>query len=239
MLFVALAIGCRTPPAVDPPTYREPATHPVWDGAHTVVLGEGRGCTVVAVHGYGSAPDRFARLYRDMELDAVVVLPRGPIALGSGWAWFPLRRQGQVDGATYGEAIRRAAERLADGIAAGVPGARSGEPPVITGFSQGGMAAWVVAVEHPDRVRASLPVGGLLPPSAELRGRPVPIEVFHGEADTVVPYAADRAGVDRLRAAGWDVALHAYPGLGHQISAALRDDYENALRRACGSNDDR
>jgi phospholipase/carboxylesterase len=229
MWSLLLLLACRsTPVSPTPSSLGDPS---VWDDARTLVLGDGDDCTVVAIHGYGATPEGLERLYTGMPLDATVVLPRGPDPQGDGHRWFMTSRG--TEPAVYGRAVVAAADRLAGGLQSGVPGDRSGKPPVLTGFSQGGMLSWTVAATHPELVRAALPIGGLLPEAASVATTGVPITAFHGTADRVVPFAADEASATRLGAAGWTVDLRAYPGVGHTIPPSMHRDYRDALVAAC------
>lgn len=186
----------------------------------------------MAIHGYGASPASLAGLYADMPLNAMVVLPRAPQPKGEGWAWFMPSRG--AEWSQYVEAIGAAGERLAGGLAAGVPGAKAAGRPIITGFSQGGMLSWTIATAHPDLVSAALPIGGLLPAPLYPAGpSTVPIEVFHGDADTVVSHAMDATAAEAVKSRGWPVVFHSYPGVGHTIPPAMRADYARSLAAVC------
>ncbi|HVN75527.1 MAG TPA: dienelactone hydrolase family protein [Thermoanaerobaculaceae bacterium] len=99
---------------------------------------------------------------------------------------------------------------------------------VLTGLSQGGHGAWVLAARHPGMWAAVVPVCGYgparRPGSGDLTGTPgelaarigsVPVWAFHGEADDVVPVGETRAVVDALKAAGSPPRVTIYPGVGH------------------------
>lgn len=233
-MFLLLLLACQSvsaPPTSPPPSAADSGP-PVWKGAHSVVLGSGADCTIIALHGYGDRPENFARVYGGMKLNATVVFPRAPTPQGTGWAWFMSQRTTPPD--DYAAAIGRAADRLASGIASGVPGATSPKAPIVTGFSQGGMLAWTLAAQHPDQVSAALPISGFLPaPLLPSGSGSTPIESFHGDADTVVAYAADLAGADRMKERGWPVVFHRYEGVPHTISPSMHRDYTTALQNAC------
>jgi phospholipase/carboxylesterase len=64
--------------------------------------------------------------------------------------------------------------------------------------------------------------GMLVDPEAlagEVRSRP-PVLLAHGDADPVVPVASLGAASTALQAAGFEVAAHVSPGLGHSLDAA-------------------
>ncbi len=90
---------------------------------------------------------------------------------------------------------------------------------VLTGMSMGGTGSWQLAATAPERFAALAPVCGQRtwfigePPVDALRR--VPVWAFHGEDDDVVEADASRVQVAALRAAGADVRLTLYPGVGH------------------------
>jgi len=141
---------------------------------------------------------------------------------------FPQARAGESWRGPMGERAMRAL----DATLAELPcdGARV----YLTGISLGGSGAWHLALEHPRRFAALAPVCGWLDPSAlpatlRARGgsqgdahdaaaralRHLPVWVFHGAADAVVPVERSRLMVDALRRAGADVRYTEYPGVGH------------------------
>jgi len=124
------------------------------------------------------------------------------------------------------------ADRVADGMdRAPVPMQKV----VVTGFSQGGMMSFALAVRHPERVTTALPIGGML--FEELRPEAAgstKIRAFHGTIDQVVPLAPTEQAVEALKEQGWDAELTTYEGVGHTVSPGMRKDYTAALKQACG-----
>lgn len=74
----------------------------------------------------------------------------------------------------------------------------------LTGLSQGGRGAWVLASRYPGVFAAVAPICGVAPsqPAAEVAAAlgDTPVWAFHGEKDDVVPPAATAAIVGALRA---------------------------------------
>ncbi len=89
----------------------------------------------------------------------------------------------------------------------------------VTGLSMGGYGTWALLQAAADRFAAAIPIcgGG----NAALAGyvpamRELPIRVFHGDADRVVPAQQSIDMVEALREAGaTDIQLTLYPGVGH------------------------
>jgi len=96
----------------------------------------------------------------------------------------------------------------------------------LTGLSMGGYGTWALAAAHPERFAAIAPIcgGGNPADASKLRG--LPIWVFHGEKDAVVPLDASRAMVTALEALGRkdSVRFTVYPDVGHDSWTATYDD---------------
>lgn len=104
----------------------------------------------------------------------------------------------------------------------------------LTGLSMGGYGAYHLALAHPDRFAAMVVVcGGLLPHETVVRQSPltmkaddpyaftakaikhIPIWIFHGADDPVLPVDEGRRMAEQLKLAGADVHYTEYPGVGH------------------------
>lgn len=85
----------------------------------------------------------------------------------------------------------------------------------LTGMSMGGYGAWNLAIERPHRFAAMAPVCGGGNPARVRRIAHLPVWAFHGTADRVVPFHESKIMVAALEAAGGDVRLTAYEGVGH------------------------
>jgi len=94
----------------------------------------------------------------------------------------------------------------------------------ITGLSLGGHATWQWAAHSPDRFAAIAPVCGAGPLARACRLSHVPIWAFHGDQDTIVPFAASESMVKAVQSCGGEAHLTAYPGVGHD---AWTDTYAN------------
>jgi predicted peptidase len=107
----------------------------------------------------------------------------------------------------------------------------------LTGLSMGGYGSWEMAIHHPGKFAALVPIcGGVAPnkhlpdlhssllndpkiadPYAEIAKRigPVPVWIFHGDADESVPVKESRGMNQALVAAKANVRYTEYPGVGH------------------------
>lgn len=98
----------------------------------------------------------------------------------------------------------------------------SAEKIVLAGFSQGGATAYHVGLRNQQRVAGILSMSGYLLedeqhpcPALEVD---LPIGVFHGEADDVVPALAARQSIETLEANKYtNLTTQFYPGLPHSV----------------------
>jgi predicted esterase len=86
-----------------------------------------------------------------------------------------------------------------------------------TGVSMGGIGTWAWAIEYPDDLAGIAPVCGFGDEDRVQRIRHLPVWAFHGEADTVVPFALDLRTITELRRVGGQPRFTTYPGRGHDI----------------------
>ena len=85
----------------------------------------------------------------------------------------------------------------------------------VTGLSMGGYGTWALAAEQPMRFAAIVPIcGGGDPEKAKLIAD-VPIWVFHGKKDSVVPFSNSEKMVEALKKRGGDPKFTAYPDADH------------------------
>ena len=137
---------------------------------------------LLLAHGVGGNEDNLAALASHANSDTLVVLPRGPLTLGSGqYAWFQVEfgPQGPRPDLAAAEASR---QRLVEFLGQlqseyGIPPSRT----VVAGFSQGGIISASVALTRPDLVAGFAILAGRILPELE-------------------PQLADRQALSRLHA---------------------------------------
>lgn len=90
----------------------------------------------------------------------------------------------------------------------------------LTGLSMGGFGTWHLAALYPQRFAAIAPICGGMPWFVGLEGaaermKHLPIWVFHGAKDEVVPIQESRRVVEALKQAGSSVKFTVYREAGH------------------------
>lgn len=85
----------------------------------------------------------------------------------------------------------------------------------ITGLSMGGFGTWKSIIAKPDLFAAAVPICGGGDPSKLESIKSLPIWVFHGAKDDVVPLIRSKEMVDGLKELGSNVKFTVYPEATH------------------------
>jgi predicted peptidase len=85
----------------------------------------------------------------------------------------------------------------------------------VTGQSMGGYGTWYLALAHPGRFAAAVPVCGRGIPERAAAIRDLPLWNFHGTADPTVKISYSREMLEALRKAGGKPLATEYEGVGH------------------------
>lgn len=85
----------------------------------------------------------------------------------------------------------------------------------LTGLSMGGFGSWALAAHAPDRFAAVAPICGGGDPLMAHKLKEMPIWVFHGARDNVIPVERSEQMVDALKSKGAAPRFTIYPEEGH------------------------
>ena len=94
----------------------------------------------------------------------------------------------------------------------------------LTGLSMGGYGTWTLASTYPERFAAIAPICGGGQTRMARRLRNMPIWVFHGAKDNVVPLARSEEMVEAIREAGGSVEFTVYPEATHDSWTVTYDN---------------
>lgn len=85
----------------------------------------------------------------------------------------------------------------------------------LTGLSMGGHATWSLAIQYPERFAAIIPVCARGYSQDVYVLKDVPVWVFHGEKDDIVPITDGEKMAQALKEAGGNVKFTIYPEANH------------------------
>lgn len=192
---------------------------------------------VIFLHGSGSNEQDLFELREALPEHYNYLSVRAPKVMEPGhYQWFAKKGEGAYDGDTSD--LKASGQLLLDFIEK----ARAKYPTdagkvFLVGFSQGAMMSYEVALRHPDAVGGIAAMGGRVLPvlRAELTPdesrRALAVFIGHGTADTVIPYHDGTEANTFLKTLALEPEFHAYPGVGHSISALEVKDLRAWLER--------
>lgn len=189
-----------------------------------------RAC-IVLLHGVGGSASNLADLATAIDPSVLVVLPQGPIQLGTEqYAWF--RVAFSQSGPRLDPAEADSARILLLDFIAGLQTTYGlgGRQVVIAGFSQGGIMSASVALSEPEQVCGfGILSGRILPelaPHLASRERLGKLQAFvsHGEDDAVLPVSWAALSLQRLAELGVACESNRYAA-GHALTRAMQTDF--------------
>jgi phospholipase/carboxylesterase len=170
---------------------------------------------IIVLHPMGGDPADMLPMFQRYPGRARLILPYGQ-PNGGKWLWYESVREDVAASVVTPET-----DRLASAISALTAARPTVGKPIVTGFSQGGIMTFALAVTHPEEMSAAFPLSGSLPKSlfASIRsGARPPIIAFHGGADLAVPTASALEAIAELKRAGYAAEIREFAGLEHEIS---------------------
>ncbi|MGJ8725199.1 MAG: alpha/beta hydrolase [Roseibacillus sp.] len=188
---------------------------------------------IILMHGLGATGEDFADVAHVLSRSALpqkwrFVLPHAeeiPVTINGGMtmpAWYDiisLTHPREVDWSTVERCQLQIEELMKTEKAPRV---------ILAGFSQGAAMALHVGLRNQSKVDGVLMMSGYL---VESEDRPapapegeLPITIFHGQDDEVVPLEAAETTLASLRGVGYEPSFQSYVGLPHSVSQEEVED---------------
>jgi phospholipase/carboxylesterase len=186
---------------------------------------------LVGLHGRGDTAEGFAPVWRNFPAKLEIALALAPLPYAGGREWFDWP-PGMSDDA-FAEGVSAAEMKLWPAIAELAHGRKI----LVTGFSQGAVLTYLMAVRHPDAIAGAFPIAGRMPGKLLPRGdvRTAPVYALHGTGDNRIDIEAAREAIAAFKAVGATAELHEFDGVGHTITPAMRDDLVTHVLAAIGN----
>lgn len=189
---------------------------------------------IVGLHYSSAKPETILEYFDKIDFPARIVLPQGAYPRREGYSWFPTE-YAQLSATQQDEAAFDSERKLSAFMDAAAAKYATRGKPVVMGISYGGDLAFLLAIRHPDKVRAAFPVAARflpawMPKTNTCKPRCPPIYAMHGDKDTTVPMAPTQQVAARLRKIGFDVAFESYPGVAHDFDARMKEDFSEKAK---------
>lgn len=180
--------------------------------------------SVIWLHGLGASGHDFEPVVPELGLpsDAAVRFifphaPNLPVTVNGGMvmpAWYDIVAMDinrKVDKDQLVASSDAVAKLVDQEIACGV----SSEHIVIAGFSQGGAVAYELGLSYPKRLAGIIALSTYFATAETVQvseaNRGIPIKVYHGTRDPVVPESLGRMSVEKLRELGFSPSYKTFP----------------------------
>ncbi|SET27742.1 phospholipase/carboxylesterase [Marinobacter segnicrescens] len=186
--------------------------------------GENPGATVIWLHGLGASGHDFEPVVPELGLpqDASVrfIFPHAPdlpVTINGGIrmpAWYDIKSL-ELGRTVDKDQLMASADSVAALVEQEIERGVKPERIVIAGFSQGGAVAYELGLSYPKRLAGILALSTYFATADSVTcseaNRDIPISVFHGTHDPMVPEALGQDSVAKLRDMGYSVEYETYP----------------------------
>ena len=208
-----------------------------------IETGENPTASVIWLHGLGASGHDFEPVVPELGLpqDAAVRFifphaPNLPVTINGGMsmpAWYDIKAM-DIDRVVDTEQLKASADAVAKLIdrekEKGVPADRI----IIAGFSQGGAVAYELGLSYPERLGGILALSTYFATASTVRrseaNAGVPISVYHGTFDPVVPESLGVRSVESLKEMGYDPEYQTFP-MEHSVCLEEVQDIGRFIRR--------
>jgi phospholipase/carboxylesterase len=177
---------------------------------------------LIMIHGWTGDENSMWVFSRQIPDDYLILAPRGPVTVASGFGWAEL-----VDGKSPSiHAYRDIADRLLQQIDLWVRAHKvaADAPLDLIGFSQGAAMCYAMLAQNPTGIGKVAGLSGFLPPETDnllppghLNGKE--IFIAHGTKDETIPLALAQKTITILEKAGAKI-VYCEEGVGHKLGAA-------------------
>ena len=179
---------------------------------------------VIWLHGLGASGHDFVPVVPELQLPASMAVrfifphaPAIPVTINGGMvmpAWYDILTMAgaerQLDTAQLMASVDAVAALIADQREQGIASERI----VLAGFSQGGAVAYQLALSYPESLGGLMTMSTYFPTSETLvpssANAALPIHVFHGSRDPMVPESMGLDSVAALKALGYAPEYKSY-----------------------------
>jgi len=208
-----------------------------------IETGENPTAAVIWLHGLGASGHDFEPVVPELGLpeDTAVRFifphaPNLPVTINGGMsmpAWYDIKAM-DIDRVVDTEQLRASADAVAKLVE---QQKHKGTPPeriIIAGFSQGGAVAYELGLSYPERFGGVLALSTYFATADTVQrseaNADVPISVYHGTFDPMVPESLGVRSVETLKEMGYDPSYQTFP-MEHSVCLEEIQDIGRFIRR--------
>lgn len=185
---------------------------------------------LIAFHYSSGTPKETLADYDSIKGSIRIIIPKGNYRKRDGFSYYPVDYY-KTDSATQFAASRITVDSIAIFVQAIEK--KYQRKAIVSGISQGGDIALLLAIYYPDLCVASFPFAAVINPSVvemaiSKKSKSIPIHLHQGEADAIVSVNYTRRKVTAL-SKKLNITLYTYPGVGHDISAEMKASYSKQI----------
>lgn len=186
---------------------------------------------LIAFHYSGGNPAETIADYDSIKKPIRIIIPRGNNKKREGFSYYPADYY-QKDSLTQFSLSKVTVDSIARFVQAIEK--KYKQKAIVSGISQGGDIAFLLAANYPELCKASFPFAAVIHSAItkELKTKAVkkkiPIYLFQGESDKIVSVFVTRKKVEEI-GNSLQIRLYTYPDVGHDISLQMKIDYSEII----------
>ncbi|WP_420388799.1 alpha/beta hydrolase [Marinobacter sp.] len=179
---------------------------------------------VIWLHGLGASGHDFEPVVPELGLpDNAAVrfifphAPNMPVTINGGMtmpAWYDIKAM-DIDRVVDTDQLMASSDAVAKLVDQEIERGVKSENIVIAGFSQGGAVAYELGLSYPKRLAGIIALSTYFATAKTVKrseaNRDIPIRIYHGTFDPMVPEALGRQSVEKLQDMGFEPTYQTYP----------------------------
>ncbi len=199
--------------------------------------------SVIWLHGLGASGHDFEPVVPELGLPADAAVrfifphaPNLPVTINGGMrmpAWYDIKAM-DIDRIVDTEQLMASSDAVARLVDQEIARGVKSEKIIIAGFSQGGAVAYELGLSYPKRLAGIIALSTYFATAETVKvaeaNKGIPINVYHGTRDPMVPESLGRMSVEKLKELGFSPSYQTFP-MEHSVCLEEVQDIGGFIRR--------
>ena len=199
--------------------------------------------SVIWLHGLGASGHDFEPVVPELGLpeDAAIRFifphaPNIPVTINGGMtmpAWYDIKAM-DIDRVVDTDQLMASSDAVAKLVDQEIERGVKSENIVIAGFSQGGAVAYELGLSYPKRLAGIIALSTYFATAKTVEvseaNRGIPINIYHGTRDPMVPESLGRLSVEKLKELGFEPSYKTFP-MEHSVCLEEVQDIGRFIRQ--------